>query len=100
MGLLDGLLDGAVGGEGLQLLLHARQGVGELLVADDGDGLLDPVQQVRGQPLVAAHDLLRLHAVLEDLEPVLLVGYLGLSVCLSVCLSVRLFIYYLSSSKQ
>ena len=92
--LLDGLFDGAVGGEGLQLLLYARQGVGKLLVADDGDGLLDPVQQVRGQPLVAVHDLLRLYAVLKDLEPVCCYSYfcpsVRPSVRPSVCLSVRL----------
>ena len=44
--VLDGLLYGAIGGEGLQLLLNSSQGVGELLVADDRDGLLNPVQQV------------------------------------------------------
>ena len=44
--VLDGLLDGAVGGEGLQLLLDSGQRVGELLVAEDRDGLLYPVQQV------------------------------------------------------
>ena len=42
--VLNGLFDGAVGCEGLQLLLDAGEGVGELLVADDADGLLDPLQ--------------------------------------------------------
>lgn len=45
-GVLDGLLYSAVGCERLQLLLDSRQRVSKLLVADDSDGLLDPLQQV------------------------------------------------------
>ena len=50
--LLGWLLDGAVGAEGLQLLLDTGQGVGKLAAVQDSDGLLDPGKQVRGQPTV------------------------------------------------
>lgn len=65
--LLRWLLHSAVGAEGLQLLLDTRQGVGELAAVQDSDGLLDPGEQVRGQPAVLFNHLLGLNGVVNHL---------------------------------
>ena len=65
--LLGWLLDGAVGAEGLQLLLDTGQGVGKLAAVQDGDGLLEPGEQVRGQPTVLLNHLLSLNGVVDYL---------------------------------
>lgn len=61
-------LHGAVGVEGLQLLLDAQQGVGELPVVEDDDGLFDPFQQVRGQRLVLFYHFLCLDGIVQNLD--------------------------------
>lgn len=65
--LLGWLLDGTVGAEGLQLLLDTSQGVGELAAVQDSDGLLNPGEQVRGQPTVLLNHLLGLNGVVDYL---------------------------------
>lgn len=65
---LDWLFQGTEGGEGLQLLLDPSQGVGKLLVADDADSELDPLQQLPRQSLVALNDLLYLQHLIQHLH--------------------------------
>lgn len=67
---LGGLFHGAVGVEGLQLLLDAHQRVGKLAIVEDNDCLLDPLQQVRGQRLVLLDHLLCLDGVVQHLAKV------------------------------
>jgi len=65
---LGRLLRRAVRVEGLKLLLDSRQRVGELLVVQHDDGLLDPRQQVRRQRLVLSDHLLCLDGVIQNLK--------------------------------
>lgn len=65
--LLGWFLHGAVGAKGLQLLLYPSQRVGKLAVVEDGDGLLDPGEQVRSQAAVLLNHLLGLDGVVNDL---------------------------------
>ena len=65
--LLGWLLNGAVGAEGLQLLLDTSQGVGEFAAIQDSDGLLNPGEQVRGQPTVLLNHRLGLNGVVNYL---------------------------------
>lgn len=64
---LGGLLDRAVGVEGLQLVLHPTQAVRQLAVVQGQDGLLDPLQKVGGQRLVLLDQLVGLDGVVQDL---------------------------------
>ena len=65
--LLGWLLHSAVGAEGLELLLDACQGVGKLAAVQDSDGLLNPGEQVRGQPTVLFNHLLSLNGMVNYL---------------------------------
>lgn len=62
--LLGWFFHGAVGVEGLQLLLDSTQRVGQLAVVQDNDGLLDPGQQVRGKGVVLIDHLLCFNSVI------------------------------------
>lgn len=62
------LLHGAVGVEGLKLLLNAGQRIGEFAIVQHEDGLLDPSEQVRRQSLVLVDHLLRLDGLIQDLK--------------------------------
>lgn len=61
--LLGWLLHGAVGIEGLELVLDSAQGVGQLPVIEGHDGLLDPLEQLGGQGFILLHQALCLHGV-------------------------------------
>lgn len=68
MDALGRLLYGAVGVEGLQLLLDSGQRVGQFAVVEHNDGLLDPGQQVRRQGLVLVDHLLGLDGLIQHLR--------------------------------
>lgn len=65
---LGWFLHSAVGVEGLQLVLDGAQGVSELPVVECNDGLLDPLQQFRGQRLVLLNQLVRLDRIVQHLH--------------------------------
>lgn len=65
--LLRGFLHSAVGVEGLQLVLHSAQTVGQLPVIQCQDGLLNPLQKVRGQRLILLYQLVSLDGMVQDL---------------------------------
>ena len=66
--LLGWLLHGAVGIEGLELVLDPAQGVGQLPVIEGHDGLLDPLKQLGGQGFILLHQALCLHGVVQHLR--------------------------------
>ena len=65
---LGGFLHGSVGAERPQLLLHALEGVCEVVVVQRLDGRVDPLQEVGGQGLVLVDHLVVLQAVVDNLR--------------------------------
>lgn len=65
---LGWFLHNAVSAEGSQLLLDSSQGISKLTVIENNNGLLDPLQQVRGHALILINHVLCVDGIVNHLK--------------------------------